>query len=674
MSPRLCACTLCGCHVFELSGISWKNQFRGVVSSPNGVFLTGVGVYDDPGRGAFIAPADPNVRWDDTIYDSPEEDQFGAMRQGEVNGKHGFIFHEACWCVLAKAFHPRPVPKTRLYDVCNSLPFPMNGTSLSWGHDYDGPVAVDNEHHFPWEDRYADQDYAEPYPAFTENPYDVSEAETVLTEAVESPPNRILAAPASKQQSQDLFHTLPRELRWLVAMYLPTHDALNLRLASPVFWDIFDSQQFWASRFAGDSERSWLFEARNNTQFRDWRWLYRRTSDARIGLGLQNRVRVWKLAQRIVDMLDFRWVDTGATSSAIPDTSRSIHVSGDLWEKPGDVAWSSVGRGCRLFKKFSVAIPENLSRLSVSSVPMGDGEYIAGLKLTTAEGEVRQVGYWGEIERAIEVSSIYGFNAAVGSRGIQALQCVAKDGGIQHWLGGPEGSPKTRRLGTNGRVTDLEVGFDGCKIVHLAVYRQLFPPAEQENRLRNSGLWYPEIPASTLCLNEDSFLPRDHYTDGYKPLFWTSFGGPGGIYLRNLTELSVTWGGGGIRRIDFVHNTSVPREHGTFGCQPPEDWAKNIKFSIDGPGGEFIDTIDVFQHYPEEGYPWMLEEGILVALKVFTNRDRSCLFSLHAQPPGSQVRRIAVAQGTVITGFYGCQRSHDGSGITALGVISEVPG
>ncbi|TDZ14321.1 hypothetical protein Cob_v012750 [Colletotrichum orbiculare MAFF 240422] len=598
MSPRLCACTLCGCHVFELSGISWKNQFRGVVSSPNGVFLTGVGVYDDPGRGAFIAPADPNVRWDDTIYDSPEEDQFGAMRQGEVNGKHGFIFHEACWCVLAKAFHPRPVPKTRLYDVCNSLPFPMNGTSLSWGHDYDGPVAVDNEHHFPWEDRYADRDYAEPYPAFTENPYDVSEAETVLAEAVESPPNRILPAPASKQQSQDLFHTLPRELRWLVAMYLPTHDALNLRLASPVFWDIFDSQQFWASRFAGDSARSWLFEARNNTQFRDWRWLYRRTSDARIGLGLQNRVRVWKLAQRIVDMLDFRWVDTG---------------------------------------------------------------------------EVRQVGYWGEVERAIEVSSIFGFNAAVGSRGIQALQCVAKDGGIQHWLGGPEGSPKTRRLGTKGRVTDLEVGFDGCKIVHLAVYRQLFPPAEQENRLRNSGLWYPEIPASTLCLNEDSFLPRDHYMDGYKPLFWTSFGGPGGIYLRNLTELSVTWGGGGIRRIDFVHNTSVPREHGTFGCQPPEDWAKNIKFSIDGPGGEFIDTIDVFQHYPEEGYPWMLEEGILVALKVFTNRDRSCLFSLHAQPPGSQVRRIAVAQGTVITGFYGCQRSHDGSGVTALGVISEVP-
>lgn len=145
--------------------------------------------------------------------------------------------------------------------------------------------------------------------------------------------------------------------------------------------------------------------------------------------------------------------------------------------------------------------------------------------------------------------------------------------------------------------------------------------------LRKSGMWYPDVPEQKLCLNEASFPPREHYLSGYKPLFWTSFGGPGGIYLRNLTNLSVIWGGGGIRRIDFAFDIPVPSEHKTLGCQAPGEWTKAIDFAIDGAGGEFINAVEVFQHYPDEGYPWLVEEGTVVAFKVSYSQSSS--FSLY---------------------------------------------
>ncbi|KAF3799741.1 hypothetical protein GCG54_00000987 [Colletotrichum gloeosporioides] len=118
MSPRIWSCTLCGWVVLDASGnASWLNQFRALSSSPKGVILTGVGLYVDRERGAFIAPVDSNGRWDDSSYESPHDDQFGAMGQGEVNQRRGFVFHEACWDLLEQAFYPGQVPLKRLFGV-----------------------------------------------------------------------------------------------------------------------------------------------------------------------------------------------------------------------------------------------------------------------------------------------------------------------------------------------------------------------------------------------------------------------------------------------------------------------------------------------------------------------------------------------------------------------------
>lgn len=70
-----------------------------------------------------------------------------------MNGGCGYLFHDSCWSLLEKAFHPTPVPCVRLYELCQSLPKPLRCDSFSWGHDYGGLVAIDDTHYFPWEDR-----------------------------------------------------------------------------------------------------------------------------------------------------------------------------------------------------------------------------------------------------------------------------------------------------------------------------------------------------------------------------------------------------------------------------------------------------------------------------------------------------------------------------------------
>ncbi|CAI0646924.1 unnamed protein product [Colletotrichum noveboracense] len=511
----------------------------------------------------------------------------------------------------------------------------------------------------------------EPDPVLTTNPYEVPEIQNLLTEDPGSPPSSTLSVSGLTTPGRDVFFALPEELRSVIAMYLPTVDVLNLRLASRAFWTMFNNQQFWASRFRHSSDRSWLFEARHSTETQNWRWLYRRTNNLRRDFGLQNRARVWNLAQKLVDVLDFRWVEIGVNYS--PCSDQRIEVSGEMWEQPV-AGYSLFDKGCRLFERHRVTIPENLSQISVCSLLLGDMSYVTGLKFTNAAGDICQIGYWTASEQSVETSGLRGFKLAVGSRGIQALQGISSKSSTSPWIGCPERSPKTLRLDMGDRVADLDIGFDGCKIVSLSVYCQSSSPnrtAQDGNRLRNSGMWYPDVPEQTLCLNEASFPPKEHYLSGYKPLFWTSFGGPGGIYLRNLTRLSVIWGGGGIRRIDFAYDIPVPSEHRTFGCQAPGEWTKAIDFAIDGAGGEFINAVEVFQHYPDEGYPWLVEEGTVVAFKATTNRERSCFFSFHSDPPSSLPFLVTASPGTAITGFYGSQRPHDGSGITALGVISE---
>ena len=130
---------------------------------------------------------------------------------------------------------------------------------------------------------------------------------------------------------------------------------------------------------------------------------------------------------------------------------------------------------------------------------------------------------------------------------------------------------------------------------------------------------YPTLPPWNLCLNEGSFPPLGCYVIGYRPLFWCHFGGPGGKYLSHLTGISVAFWAG-IFRIHFSFDKEVPAEHQGLGRRKSEYGTEDvIDFSIDGPGGERIEIIKMDHYYPhpDEGLPWVVQEGFIARCKVY---------------------------------------------------------
>ncbi|KAI5921644.1 hypothetical protein F4810DRAFT_677085 [Camillea tinctor] len=684
MSPQVFACVLCGWVILDAPGReSWLNQFRGLYSGPTGIVLTGVGLYDDPERCAFIAPADYNARWDDPDYHSPEADQFGAMRQPPINDRHGFIFHDACWCLLQKA-SAKAVPRERLFNVLKSLPIPIGANTVSWGHDYGGLTPINRTDYFPWEDWFHIHNEVEPDPVWNANPYDIPEVEQVITGIPQSPPGMNEPITRNLQVGTDPFSGLPQELCAAIAIALPTRDVLNLRHASKAFWPIFYSEQFWASRFQHISERAWLFEARNGRHIQDWRWLYHQTSSFNNSAALQNRIRIWKLLQTVLDLsyLDCTRLPGQSVCSSQLNTVDSIEVAGDILEEYSQSRRNPFDGGCRLFYKDRIAIPRNVSRVSVSYVQVGDRGYVTGLKFITSSGDTVQSGYWGWAEDSVAVKEITGFHLGVDSRGIQAIQCISEGTDVSRWLGYPDDCPKTRRLAMPGCLESLELGFDGFKLISLSASQRSLSSTKmlsREDQLRNLSLWYPDVLPSSMSLSKSIFPARDDVCREYKPLFWLSFGGPGGSYLRNLVRISALCGEETPQRLDFFYNNQNPIERQSFSRHFATEFSNTMDFAIDGPGGEIINAVEVeVLHYDpsDTTRPWIAYmDGDLVACTIYTNRGRYCRFACDDDDddPSDLVSiSMTAAPGKTITGFFGTQSSNDGQILTSLGVISEL--
>ncbi|TAQ85518.1 hypothetical protein B7494_g6174 [Chlorociboria aeruginascens] len=234
---------------------SENENMKIVYSCRECIAVTGVGLYNDPDAGDWIAPLNFTARWDDAGYNPPTRDQIGVIRQHPVNGRYGFPFHEACWSLLEKAHSPEPVPCEALFEICRSLPFPSEGSGLSWGHDFEGLVLVDNQDRYPWEDRFVDRDSHWALSLGARNdPYHVPEIQQLPREDFQAPP--AISFSGQVTTVADCFAALPEEIRIVIASNLPTVDALNTRRASRSFLAIFYSQQFWAPRFRANADRT----------------------------------------------------------------------------------------------------------------------------------------------------------------------------------------------------------------------------------------------------------------------------------------------------------------------------------------------------------------------------------------------------------------------------------
>ena len=135
--------------------------------------------------------------------------------------------------------------------------------------------------------------------------------------------------------------------------------------------------------------------------------------------------------------------------------------------------------------------------------------------------------------------------------------------------------------------------------------------------LREVALWYPKVPEPDLCLNEESFTGENPLSTGYRPLFWTHFGGPGGTYLDHVTGMSVKYLGG-LYSLEFHYDTtSRPAGTDRLGRFKEDGYSRSLEFSIDGPGGELIELVEFSLQRWDANKPYgFLNHGILEFIKV----------------------------------------------------------
>lgn len=493
--------------------------------------LTGVGLYDDPTYGSLLAPLEVHARWNSIGYKSEKFQEISTSYASRYeNRRHAFVFHESCWSVLERVYNPDPVPLNRLYELCLSMPKPVSTDCINWGHDYGGLYYwKEKPSYHCWEAfehprvkkvgysfadsesgesesgdseasmeetlrrarcpirEFDDEEYEPPKPSLLEStvfsePYRVDEIPMILQEQPRSPPVRTVSSSTSRTKG-DWFSRLPLELRSEVASYLPTADFLNGRLALRGLWDIFESQQFWSTRFLGHgAERSWVFESHDLARSgRDWRFLYRQTCDARAhhSGGLRNRRRVWELAlllngilsleplvttasvgyeaeDRTIDRFERRWRRYGATDWVV--------AQADVCE-PRDYSPHGVfTRGCCRLHKQRLRLDSvgNHTRVALSFTQVGEYSYLCGLRLRYEDGNSVQIGYRASTEQVFELDldNWYGFVLAIGPRGIRGLRFVI-DGGrkCSAWYGRHEDLPRTHRLVSLEPIAALSLKF-----------------------------------------------------------------------------------------------------------------------------------------------------------------------------------------------------------------------
>ena len=479
MSSTTFNCVICGspiCDDLTTSDHgSWLREFRAseyatsnakvsllmpsVYSDPLGAFVSGVGCRDDLGIHTWIAPSDPDMRWDDEGYLFPASDELPVMRQGPINGRHGFILHDACWHLLQRVFQPGEIPLERLVEVCESLPFPLRGNGISWGHDYGGLHFLDNLNYYPWEDRLLEECHnAETLLYAKSNPYDVPEIPTLLAARLDHPTELPLDGKAS-----DCFSSLPWEILEAIAATLSTGDALSLRLVSQAFLPLLSSATFWASRFEACADRGFIFETWRSREIIDWMSLYRLTGRTHGPSGLQNRRRVWDLARQLKNINSLHRADN-LTMTNLGENNAPLRwskVAGDVKDEVAYRYPKNFNEGCRIFGTHLAPIPEGLSKIGFSISSLANVTYIAGVRLMTQKSPDICLGFVSESKEVIkELTALRGFVLAVGSRGIHALQVVSQDASLSEWVGCPTTSPITKCLAHFDSIAGLEVKFD----------------------------------------------------------------------------------------------------------------------------------------------------------------------------------------------------------------------
>lgn len=256
----------------------------------------------------------------------------------------------------------------------------------------------------------------------------------------------------------DPFRLLPLELRLNIAQYLPTVDFLSLRLSSRAMTPLFESQQFWRTRFCVHGERGFLSFLKK-TNCKDWRTMYRTTNRVRAeNYAMSCIMDRWHESEMIRDMC----LITGAPG-LIPtnkEAQRQLHYKVDTVIYPHTDSTPKVAtyreRRFGYIKNphartpkprhplisHTIIIPRRVLKIAVSVFNKPYVTDITGLDFIhgSDKPEVTSFGYRipGK-QTTVDLcgGSLVGFDVAFTCGGIQAIRAVAtnSDGTLYNWVG-----------------------------------------------------------------------------------------------------------------------------------------------------------------------------------------------------------------------------------------------
>ncbi|KAK4642115.1 hypothetical protein QC761_0081180 [Podospora bellae-mahoneyi] len=157
---------------------------------------------------------------------------------------------------------------------------------------------------------------------------------------------------------------------------------------------------------------------------------------------LHNRNHILQAVQKVADLIKAN--SQVAVGSSVPPWN--------VTPEPDDGRWSRVAgsmqtlefllyplpTACRELLNHKIVVSDNILRVSVSTVEVGDFSYISGIVLTSP-GHTITIGYMGSAEkqqhRYFGFNDLTGFRIAVGIGGIHAIQCTGTHV-IDWWLAG----------------------------------------------------------------------------------------------------------------------------------------------------------------------------------------------------------------------------------------------
>ena len=615
-----------------------------VCSESGNVFLSGIGLYDDPCDSTFLVPRSQNKTYEDLRSGEVPGTEIADVDYSNIEdtdgnyydpfeGVWGFVFHDACWKLLDALYGKEDVPLGRLHAVLRSLPHPMGMLGASWGHTYGGIQLPRNEDEKLWDCMFflSERDDNEPGNAAPCNPLRIPEIERPHRKCRrDKDPFLQFAWEQQEVSGKDPFARLPPEIIRMVADLLRVRDVGAARRASRAFIPVFHDQKFWRTRFEARGELAWLFEARRDTgggKELDWRNLYRRMRRRNLSLQELNRARIWSILEDTRDVLSLEWLGRASSPPGLGATVGNgdvlyrhwLTVSGTISDSPpanGICGNQSVSYRLR---EEVIHLPGTIKAIHATIVRLEETTYLTGISVMLAGHDSIQVGYqgpWGQESLDVTDSNggyVNGFNLAVGRYGIQALQCIFPNENTSRWIGSPEGVPASRLSAPNDLVRGLKVEFDVRTPTHESnqpmaktclltfCWRQDFkivafsiPTMQPGCGTKRIPIWYPQVPPQTLDTHLEFVTAQDDEVfNDYQPLHWIAFGGADGRYLKNLTSVASP-----SRSLALILNfrfdsDAVPSECRQMAGYTGDAGSDPASFLIDGPRGEIIRQVDV---------------------------------------------------------------------------------